>query len=51
MMGLGGDPEDPDDLYLVPLSNIKHVGLYPSFLERYQVTSFPIEYGGRGLIF
>lgn len=49
MMGLGGEPGYPSDMFLVPLSDIKYVGLFKSFLEKYQVASYPIGCDGRKL--
>lgn len=37
MMGLGGTPSNPYQIFLVPLSDIQYVGLYPSFLKDYQI--------------
>jgi hypothetical protein len=37
MMGLGSVPSNPYQVFLVPLSDIQYVGLYPSFLNNYQI--------------
>ncbi|GCC11828.1 hypothetical protein IPdc08_01891 [archaeon] len=36
VMGLGGEPNNPEKMYCVPLKDIKYVGLYPSFLDPYE---------------
>ncbi len=36
VMGFGGEPNNPEKIYSVPLKDIKYVGLYPSFLETYE---------------
>lgn len=50
MMGLGGKPGYPNQIFLVPLLDIKYVGLFKSFLEKYRVTSYPIGCDGGRLV-
>ncbi len=49
MMGLGGEPGYPNQVFLVPLSEIKYVGLFPRVLEKYSVTSYPIKCDKKGI--
>ncbi len=49
MMGLGGEPGYPTQIFLIPLSDIEYVGLFPSFLNKYGVTSCPIKCNGNKL--
>lgn len=49
MMGLGGVPGYPNELFLVPLSDIKYVGLFPSFLEKYKIAPYPMRCDGKTL--
>jgi hypothetical protein len=36
-IGLGGQPKTPERVFLIPVSHIKFVKLYPSFLNRYEI--------------
>ncbi len=49
MMGLGGVPDNPNQIFLVPLSHIQYVGLYPSFLNNYQIPPRYIRCDGQRL--
>jgi hypothetical protein len=37
LIGCGGSPADPEDVFLIPLSKIKYIGLYPDSIEDYLV--------------
>jgi hypothetical protein len=37
-MGLGGRPAAPDKVFLIPLTHVKFVKLFPSFLDRYEIS-------------
>ncbi len=36
-LGMGGNSNNPDYVYLIPLKDINFTGLFPSFLEKYEV--------------
>jgi len=36
VIGLGGDPNNPEKVYCIPLSEIKYPQIYPSVLKRYE---------------
>ena len=36
-MGLGGTPEKPEQIFLMPLKEIQYNSIYPSELENYEV--------------
>ncbi|WP_198005238.1 hypothetical protein [Methanothermococcus okinawensis] len=38
-MGLGGTPENPDNVYLMPLNEIKYNALFPSVLKNWEITN------------
>ncbi|AEH06351.1 hypothetical protein [Methanothermococcus okinawensis] len=38
-MGLGGTPENPDNIYLMPLKEIKYNALFPSILKNWEITN------------
>jgi hypothetical protein len=38
-MGLGGTPDNPDEIYLMPLKEIKYPALYPSVLRNWEITN------------
>jgi len=35
VIGLGGMPDHPDNVFCIPLEDAKYPGLYPSYLENY----------------
>lgn len=35
-IGLGGRPDNPNHIFLVPLEKIEYIGLYPTFLAEYE---------------
>jgi len=35
VVGLGGDDEDPNDLFVLPLKDMKYPSLYPSIYKAY----------------
>ncbi|ABO35585.1 hypothetical protein MmarC5_1287 [Methanococcus maripaludis C5] len=37
-MGLGGTPDDPEQMFIMPLKEIKYNSVYPSALEDYEIT-------------
>jgi hypothetical protein len=37
LLGVGGDPEYPEFLALIPLAAAKYTGLFPSYIEKYEV--------------
>jgi hypothetical protein len=37
LIGFEGNPADPEDVYLIPLSKIKYIGLYPNAIKDYIV--------------
>jgi hypothetical protein len=37
ILGYGDDPSYPDNIFLLPLSKAKYTGLFPSYLERFQI--------------
>jgi hypothetical protein len=48
MMGLGGVPYDPNELFLAPLSEIEYPGLYPSVLKEYIISKdYFIQFNGK----
>jgi hypothetical protein len=49
MMGLGGEPGYPDGVHLMPLSDIKYVGLFTSVLDKYLIPPNYIRCDGRRL--
>lgn len=36
-IGLGGHPESPGHVYIVPLKDIRYTSLFPSFIKNYEV--------------
>ena len=46
MMGLGRKPDNPQELYFIPLSHIQYVGLYPSFLINYRIKPLQMKFNG-----
>lgn len=36
VIGLGGEPDNPEMIYCIPLSDIKYPQLYPSVLKKYE---------------
>ncbi|MFH1651948.1 MAG: hypothetical protein ABID87_07615 [Chloroflexota bacterium] len=37
VIGVGANPSNPDQLYLIPVKNIPYTGLFPSFLRQYEL--------------
>ena len=38
VIGTGVNPNDPTQLFLIPIKNIEYVNLYPKFLQRYEIS-------------
>jgi len=38
ILGMGDDPEDPDFLALIPLSQAKYTGLFPSHAKKFKIS-------------